>query len=83
VEPQVTLELAGMTIRPDLVDRELRIMVEADSFAFHSSAAMLLKDCRRYTVAAASGWRVARFGYRHVRHEQDWVREMLARMVAG
>jgi hypothetical protein len=77
VVPQLRIELRGLTIHADLADPDLRLMIEADSFEFHSSPEMLLKDCRRYTLAAVEQWRVARFGYRHVRSERDWTLDML------
>lgn len=77
VEPQKEVQLRGLTIHPDLVCEEPRLIIEADSFEWHSSASALLRDCERYTLAAVGAWRVARFGYTHVRHERDWVHQLL------
>jgi very-short-patch-repair endonuclease len=83
VVPQHAVQLPGFTIHPDLVDVRLRLIIEADSFTFHSSAAALLKDCERYTLCAAAGWRVARFGYFHVRRRPEWVHETLTLLAAS
>ena len=77
VVPQQEVRLRGLTIHPDLVCAEHRLLIEADSFTWHSSASALLRDCERYTLAAVEDWRVARFGYTHVRNERDWVHQLL------
>jgi hypothetical protein len=61
VEPQIEIEDRGFWCRPDLVDVENRIVIEAESFGFHSKRKALLKDCRRYTALAIRGWRDVRF----------------------
>lgn len=81
VEPQHEVKLQGLTIHPDLVCVEHRLIIEADSFEWHSSAPALLNDCKRYTLAAVGDWRVTRFGYTHVRNERDWVQDLLTQLV--
>lgn len=86
VEPQVVIEdRKGIFIaRVDLADRALRIVIEGDSFAFHSSEpAMLEKDCRRYSELAGEGWAVLRTGYHQLLRQEAWIRRSLERSVAG
>lgn len=79
VEPQVRLD-AG---RPDLVDRRLRLVLEADSFEFHGRRLALKRDCERYNAFVADGWRVVRFSWEHVMGEPDYVRRVLDQLVVG
>ncbi|WP_170165751.1 hypothetical protein [Terracoccus luteus] len=48
--------MGGTTIRPDLVDEQLRIVVECDSAEFHTSGRAIDKDCWRYTEPALARW---------------------------
>lgn len=77
LEPQVVIEEGGFVGRPDLVDRERRIAVEADSFEFHGKRAALRRDCERYNALALQGWLVLRFSWEHVMHDQAYVRASL------
>ena len=74
VRPQVRVEGVG---RVDLADRRLRIIVECDSFEFHSDRDALRKDIRRYTEAARRGWVVLRFTWEQAMSDQDYVRSVL------
>ncbi|QWC85573.1 DUF559 domain-containing protein [Nocardioidaceae bacterium] len=82
VTPQVPIELPGLFVRPDLVDVRRRIVLEADSHAWHSTRSQLRRDCVRYTLLAADGWLVLRFSWEDVMFRADYVREVLARAVA-
>jgi very-short-patch-repair endonuclease len=77
VRPQVWVS----GVRPDLVDEELRIVIEADSFEWHGSRAALRKDARRYNLLVLDGWLVLRFAWEDVMFEQGYVRAVLVRMV--
>ena len=77
LEPQVVLDEGGFIGRPDLVDRERRLVVEADSFEFHGHRAALKRDCERYNAFALEGWLVLRFSWEHVMHDPPYVRESL------
>ena len=77
VEPQV--RVAG--VRPDLVDEDLRVVLEADSFEWHGNRAALRKDARRYNLLVVDGWLVLRFAWEDVMFEQDYVRRVLMRVV--
>lgn len=78
VEPQVRVrgEL-GLDVRPDLVDRRRRIVLEADSFEWHGDRAALRRDARRYDLLVVNDWLVLRFSWEDVMHDQEWVRAVL------
>jgi len=78
VEPQVWVDGVG---RPDLLDRALRLILEADSFEFHGRRRALKRDCERYNAFVVAGWLVLRFSWEHVMFEPDYVRRVLAAMV--
>lgn len=77
--PQVWVGNVG---RADLVDAERRLVVEADSFEFHSSRHAMLRDMERYNGFLAEGYRVIRFGWEHAMFQQDYVREAVAGVIA-
>lgn len=77
VEPQVPLWESGVRARPDLTDEKRGLILEADSFEWHGSRAALKRDCRRYTAMIVAGWRVLRFSWEDVMHDQDYVRSVL------
>jgi very-short-patch-repair endonuclease len=54
------------------------VVLEADSFEFHSSPKDLDRDTRRYNGATVRGWLVLRFTWRQVMFEPELVRETLA-----
>jgi very-short-patch-repair endonuclease len=82
VEPQVTLRLpGGATIRPDLVDLELGIVIEAESFAWHGDTAALTRDCERYNTLIVAGLIVVRFSWSQVMFKPDYVLAVLASAV--
>ncbi len=57
-------------------------MIECDSYEWHGSREGFRKDVRRYTLLAADGWLVLRFTWEDVMFRQEWVREVLVRVVA-
>lgn len=77
LEAQVVIADTRGRGRPDLVDRGRRVVIEAESFSFHSRPGDLRRDCRRYTKLVLLGWRVLRFAWEDVMHHQDYVRESL------
>jgi very-short-patch-repair endonuclease len=81
VRPQVLLTSVRPWVRPDLVDEHHRIVIEADSFAWHGDRAALRRDARRYDLLVVDGWLVLRFCWEDVMFEQDHVREVLAAAV--
>lgn len=83
VEPQVRIRGGlGLAVRPDLVDRRLRLVLEADSFEWHGDRAALRRDARRYDLLLADGWVVLRFAWEDVMHDHAWVRSVLEATVA-
>jgi very-short-patch-repair endonuclease len=81
VEPQVVISSPTCWARPDLVDRRLGLVLEADSFEWHGHRAALAKDARRYNLLVADGWRVLRFAWEDVMFAPDQVRAVLVRVV--
>ena len=82
LEPQVVLA-ESPTLRPDLVDRHRRLVVEADSFAWHGSRGALRRDCRRYNRLVTLGFVVLRFAWEDVMHDPAYVRAVLTDVVHG
>ncbi|WP_370618888.1 hypothetical protein [Mumia sp. Pv 4-285] len=78
VEPQRWISDGSFRVRPDLVDPELRIVLEADSFGFHADRASLRRDCRRYVALALRDWLVLRFSWEDVMFDPDYVAECIA-----
>lgn len=68
-EPQVLITSVEPSVRPDLVDAHLRIVLEADSFEWHGGRAALRDDAQRYNALVADGWLVLRFSWDDVMFE--------------
>ncbi len=79
VEPQVSVPGVG---RVDLFDRDLGLVVEADSFEFHGARRMLARDCVRYNAVVVGGLSVVRFAWEQVMFEAPYVAATLRAMVA-
>lgn len=79
VEPQVEIREPHFLGRVDLADRGRRIVLEADSFAWHGSREQLAADCRRYNAFVVHGWLVLRFSWEDVMLHPETV---LATLVA-
>lgn len=77
LHPQVVIDEDGWVGRPDLVDVERRIVVEADSFEFHGRRSALRRDCVRYNALTLRGWLVLRFSWEHVMFQPGYVAECL------
>lgn len=82
VEPQLGIRTPRSHARPDLVDRDLGIVLEADSFEWHGDRAALRKDARRYNLLVVDGWLVLRFAWEDVMLDPDYVRDVLLTVVA-
>jgi len=80
--PQVTITARDFEVTPDLVDVTRRVVVEADSFAWHGDRAALRSDARRYNNLVTRGWLVLRFAWEDVMHEPAYVRRSLERLAA-
>jgi very-short-patch-repair endonuclease len=75
--PQRVVIGTRQTVRPDLVDDDLRIVVEADSFEWHGGRADLRRDACRYNLLVVDGWLVLRFSWEDVMFDPDHVRDVL------
>lgn len=83
VAPQVPITIGGVVVHPDVVDRQRRVVLEADSWEFHTSREAHARDCWRYTMLVVLGWRVLRFTWRQVMHDPDYVRACLIAVREG
>jgi very-short-patch-repair endonuclease len=84
VQPQVGISLGqGEAIHPDLIDSGRRVVLEADSWEFHTGRDAHERDCRRYTLLVVHGWTVLRFTWRQVMHDPDFVRRCLRSLRGG
>jgi len=79
LEPQVRV-LPGIT--PDLVDRELRVVVECDSWRFHADKESFRRDMERYNELALAGWLVLRINWTHAMKRPAYVRGLFEEAVA-
>jgi len=77
--PQVRLRVGGRRIRPDLVDTELRLVVEGDSHEFHTSERAIDADCWRYDELVLDEWLVIRVSWVQAMFQQEWVASVLRR----
>jgi very-short-patch-repair endonuclease len=78
MRPQVDLQADGRFLgRPDLVDLELGIVAEADSFEWHGGRSALVRDARRYNGFVVDGWMVLRFTWEDVMWHPDAVEKVL------
>lgn len=80
VVPQMELDLGTGAIHPDLVCLLLHLVLEADSWTFHATRKAHRKDCARYNLLVIRGWRVLRFTWEQVMHDQSYVRWALAEL---
>ena len=80
IEPQREVDLGTGTVRPDLVCVELRLAIEADSWTFHATREAHRRDCARYNLLVIRDWRVLRFTWEQVMHDQTYVRWVLAEL---
>lgn len=80
VEPQRLITSVTPWARPDLVDVDLRIVIEADSFEWHGKREALVADAARYNRLVVDGWLVLRFSWEEVMFHPERAR---ATMVAA
>lgn len=84
VPPQVGIQLGdGELVHPDVVDTKRRLVLEADSWEFHTGKEAHARDCRRYTLLVVHDWTVLRFTWRQVMHDPDFVRWCLLSLASG
>jgi very-short-patch-repair endonuclease len=70
-----------MSARPDLVDLDLGVVLEADAFEWHGGRAALRSDAGRYNLMVINGWLVLRFAWEDVMFDQAYVRSVLVGIV--
>jgi very-short-patch-repair endonuclease len=70
------------TARPDLVDTDLGVVVECDSFEWHGSRAALRRDARRYNLLVVDGWLVLRLAWEDVMLDRPYVKDVLTAVVS-
>ena len=80
VVPQQPVLLGIDVIHPDLVAAALGVVIEADSWTFHATRKAHKRDCARYTLLVVHGWRVVRFTWEQVMHDQAYVRWVLTQL---
>jgi len=93
----IALEVPGLTAVPqgdlgysesglpqygDLVDRRLRLLIECESWAYHSGEEPFRRDIRRYTHLTSHGWTVLRFVWEDVMQRPESVRASIERAVS-
>ena len=66
----------------DLFDHGLGLVIEAESYQWHSSRTALARDVRRYTWCARLGYTVVRFTWEEVMFHPEYVRAVLMDLVA-
>ncbi len=81
--PQVAIRLDGVTVHPDVVVVRRRLVLEADSWEFHTGRDAHARDCRCYTMLTVNGWTVLRFTWRQVMHDPEFVRRCLLAVATG
>lgn len=72
-QPQLKVVIGGRTLTVDLGDEETKVVIEADSFAWHGTRHALARDARRYDLLVANGYLVLRFAWEHVINDAAWV----------
>lgn len=72
-EPQARVLAGDREWHPDLVNRDLGVVVEADSWTFHATRAGHSRDCVRYNALSLEGWVVLRFTWEQVMLAPDYV----------
>jgi very-short-patch-repair endonuclease len=82
VVPQLPIYDRNFSVQPDLVDRERRVVLEADSFAWHGDRSALRWDAQRYNNLVVRGWLVLRFAWEDVMHDPEYVRRTLTMLAA-
>ena len=78
----ITFQRVVVSSARALVDVRLALVIEADSFEFHTSQEAHARDCVRYTALTVEGWLVLRFTWHQVMHSPAYVRGVLADAVA-
>ncbi len=82
VAPQLGVKVtSALTLHPDLVDLENKVILEAEGFEWHGKSAQLTRDCRRYNTFVLDGWTVIRFSWALVMFGAAYVQQVLIEAV--
>ncbi len=81
VTPQCEIDVGDHPIHVDLADRRLRIVLEADSYAWHADNDAFENDCDRYNLLTVDGWYVLRLTWKAVMLRPDATRCLIERLV--
>lgn len=81
--PQLRVWDSGLYATVDLGDEELKVVLEAEGFAYHTGRREFRRDCRRYDELVAWGWTVLRFTWEQIMLEPDFVRWCLTSWLAS
>lgn len=81
--PQLRVWGSGLYATVDLGDEQLKVVLEAEGFAFHTGRREFRRDCRRYDELVAWGWTVFRFTWEQIMFEPDFVRWCLTSWLAS
>jgi very-short-patch-repair endonuclease len=71
------LVVPGNGFRVDLGDPERMMVIEGDSFTFHSSPTAVERDCRRYAELARNGWLLLRFSWEQSMFDEPWIKSVV------
>lgn len=74
VVPQTQVTDSGLFAMVDLADEGRRLVIEAESFAFHADRRGFRRDIRRYSELVVFGWTVLRFTWEDVTLQPAYVR---------
>jgi predicted transcriptional regulator of viral defense system len=72
----------GISMMPDFLWRDARLIVEADSRRVHGTVSAFEEDRRRDQVLAAAGWTVIRCTWRQVLHEPERLRRTIRTLIS-
>lgn len=83
VRPQSAVWVtAKRVLHPDLVDENLGVVIEAESFRWHGDTSALTRDCLRYNDFTLRGLIIIRFSWPQVIFRPAYVVEVLERAVS-
>ncbi len=74
---QLPIDVGERVVHPDLVDPVGRVVLEADSWTWHTGQEAHVRDCWRYNALVCHDWRVLRFAWEHVMQQPEYVHETL------
>ena len=80
-EPALNVPLGHYVV--DALWRELRLVVEVDSYGFHGTRRSFEGDRERDIILGAAGWRVMRFTRDQIMLRPEWVLVQLTREIAA